>query len=148
MFASHVTKTVTTPSDPAYQVVIRRLSGRKLEKAKLQTMIDAAELMSKVGGAAVMKEISNLGGEQAVRERAAKDTARTYHAGTVLEEGILEWRPVDGDEPFAPPKEGQVEDLEDDVRTFLVKEVLLLSRVKIEDDEESNEALEEDTKNA
>lgn len=137
MFASRITKTIITPSDPPYEVTIRRLSGRKLEKAQLGVMIAGADLLRQLGGGQILKEISALGGEDAVRRAAAdqaeRDPAQRYDKTEVLKAGIVSWRvPGAPDAEAHVPTESEIEDLEDETRDVAFLAILVLSRVHVD----------------
>ena len=135
MFASRITKTVTTPSDPQYDVVIRRLSGRKLEKAQMAVMFGGVDLMQKVGGADVMRQIQTLGGAEAVRRSGETNPSQRYDRTEVLRAGIVTWATTGSAQPDGLASDDDraalVDDLEEPVADFLFREVLRLSRVAV-----------------
>ena len=69
MFSSRVTKAIKTPTKPQYTVTIRQLSGRAKERCQQATLAKAADMMQRVGGAAVFDQIRQMGGEDKVREQ-------------------------------------------------------------------------------
>ena len=125
MFASRITKEVRIGEDT---VTIRALSGRAKERAQQATMTRAAGMLAQVGGAAVMAEITKLGGEDAVRSAPSeRDPASAFDQQTVLREGIISWP---ADEPVTDETVG---DLETEAADLLCREILILSRIALTD---------------
>ena len=135
MFASRITKTVRTPSDPQYDVVIRRLSGRKLEKAQLAVMFGGVDLMKQLGGADVMRQIQALGGPDAVKRDAQADPSQRYDRTEILRAGIVSWAEPGLAQPDGlssdDDRKALVDDLEEEVAVFLFREILRLSRIAV-----------------
>lgn len=141
MFASRVTKIVTTVSEPPYAVTIRRLSWRQIQQAQRAVFRQGLELLNETAGGDVIakafKQLQELGGEAAIREQTAtaeKDPGRNYDRATVLKAGILTWTEV-GSTDTPPDKrpaaeiEALVDDLEEDVAEQLFREILRMSHV-------------------
>ena len=135
MFASRITKTVETPSDPQYDVVIRRLSGRKLEKAQLAVMFGGVDLMKQLGGADVMRQIQALGGPDAVKRAAQADPSQRYDRTEILRAGIVSWAEPGLAQPDGlasdDDRKALIDDLEEEVAVFLFREILRLSRIAV-----------------
>ena len=123
MFASRITKTVRTPSDPSYDVVIQRLSGRELEKAKKAVMFCGVDYLQKVGDVEVMRQIQALGGPEGITRAVDANPWQRYDRTEVLRSGIVS---VSDDDWTAV-----VDDLEESVAGFLFREILRLSRVAV-----------------
>ena len=82
MFASRKTKAIDTPTDPAYTVTIKALSGRAKQRAATAVLAHAAEMIQAVGGAEVFAQINSMSsGERAQERRAADDRAEACADG-------------------------------------------------------------------
>ena len=127
MFASDVTKEIITPSEPSYTVTIRRLSGRKLQRAHMATMREAGAVVADVGGKEVFDTLKAMGGEESARKRSAEEVPadRRFDRTQVLRDGIVSWsaeRQVD---------KAAIDDLEQETADMLFREILTLSRVTL-----------------
>ena len=141
MFSSRVTKAIKTPTKPQYTVTIRQLSGRAKERCQQATLAKAADMMQRVGGAAVFDQIRQMGGEDKVREQG-EDHAPTaaYDRDQVLLDGVVSWT---ADEPVTADT---LADLEDPTSDLLFREILRLSKVALNDADVK--AQDRDRKNA
>ena len=129
MFASRVTRDIETPTDPAYTVTIRQLSGRAKARCQEAVISRAAGLISRIGGASAFAEIQKLGGEREVRQAVDRDPAQSYDQSTVLTEGIVRWT---ASEDVTPE---QIDDLEPETSDLLFREILRLSRIAVTADD-------------
>ena len=125
MFASRITKEIETPTDPAYTVTIRQLSGRAKARCQEAVISRAAGLVERIGGAQAFAEIQKLGGEREVREAVDRDPAQSYDQPTVLVEGIVSWTATEDVTPE------QIDDLEPETSDLLFREILRLSRIAV-----------------
>ena len=141
MFSSRVTKAIKTPTKPQYTVTIRQLSGRAKERCQQATLAKAADMMQRVGGAAVFDQIRQLGGEDKVREQVEDhDPTAAYDRDQVLLDGVVSWT---ADEPVTADT---LADLEDPTSDLLFREILQLSKVALNDADVK--AQDRDRKNA
>ena len=141
MFSSRVTKAIKTPTKPQYTVTIRQLSGRAKERCQQATLAKAADMMQRVGGAAVFDQIRQLGGEDKVREQVEDhDPTAAYDRDQVLLDGVVSWT---ADEPVTADT---LADLEDPTSDLLFREILRLSKVALNDADVK--AQDRDRKNA
>lgn len=138
MFASRVTKVVTTVSEPQYAVTIRRLSWRQIHQAQRAVFRQGLELLNETAGGDVIakafKQLQDLGGEEGARAQSAAqaDPARGFDRATVLKAGIVTWTEADRDwsEPMtksAADIEALVDDLEEATAETLFRAILCLS---------------------
>ena len=128
MFSSRVTKAIKTPTKPQYTVTIRQLSGRAKERCQQATLAKAADMMQRVGGAAVFDQIRQMGGEDKVREQVEDhDPTAAYDRDQVLLDGVVSWT---ADEPVTADT---LADLEDPTSDLLFREILQLSKVALND---------------
>ena len=128
MFSSRVTKAIKTPTKPQYTVTIRQLSGRAKERCQQATLAKAADMMQRVGGAAVFDQIRQMGGEDKVREQVEDhDPTAAYDRDQVLLDGVVSWT---ADEPVTADT---LADLEDPTSDLLFREILRLSKVALND---------------
>jgi hypothetical protein len=125
MFSSRVTKEITTPTDPAYVVTIRQLSGHQKARCQQAVLKKSVELITDIGGAGAFAEIQRLGGEKAVRAQADRDPGASYDHEQVLIEGILSWTAPEEKTPET------IGDLEPETSDLLFYEILRLSRVAV-----------------
>ena len=141
MFSSRVTKAIKTPTKPQYTVTIRQLSGRAKERFQQATLAKAADMMQRVGGAAVFDQIRQMGGEDKVREQVEDhDPTAAYDRDQVLLDGVVSWT---ADEPVTADT---LADLEDPTSDLLFREILQLSKVALNDADVK--AQDRDRKNA
>ncbi len=141
MFSSRVTKAIKTPTKPQYTVTIRQLSGRAKERCQQATLAKAADMMQRVGGAAVFDQIRQMGGEDKVREQVEDhDPTAAYDRDQVLLDGVVSWT---ADEPVTADT---LADLEDPTSDLLFREILQLSKVALNDADVK--AQDRDRKNA
>ena len=141
MFSSRVTKAIKTPTKPQYTVTIRQLSGRAKERCQQATLAKAADMMQRVGGAAVFDQIRQMGGEDKVREQVEDhDPTAAYDRDQVLLDGVVSWT---ADEPVTADT---LADLEDPTSDLLFREILRLSKVALNDADVK--AQDRDRKNA
>ena len=141
MFSSRVTKAIKTPTKPQYTVTIRQLSGRAKERCQQATLAKAADMMQRVGGAAVFDPIRQNGGEDKVREQVEDhDPTAAYDRDQVLLDGVVSWT---ADEPVTADT---LADLEDPTSDLLFREILQLSKVALNDADVK--AQDRDRKNA
>ena len=141
MFSSRVTKPIKTPTKPQYTVTIRQLSGRAKERCQQATLAKAADMMQRVGGAAVFDQIRQMGGEDKVREQVEDhDPTAAYDRDQVLLDGVVSWT---ADEPVTADT---LADLEDPTSDLLFREILRLSKVALNDADVK--AQDRDRKNA
>ena len=141
MFSSRVTKAIKTPTKPQYTVTIRQLSGRAKERCQQATLAKAADMMQRVGGAAVFDQIRQMGGEDKVREQVEDhDPTAAYDRDQVLLDGVVSWT---ADEPVTADT---LADLEDPTSDLLFREILQLSKVALNDADVT--AQDRDRKNA
>ena len=141
MFSSRVTKAIKTPTKPQYTVTIRQLSGRAKERCQQATLAKAADMMQRVGGAAVFDQIRQMGGEDKVREQVEEhDPTAAYDRDQVLLDGVVSWT---ADEPVTADTRA---DLEDPTSDLLFREILQLSKVALNDADVK--AQDRDRKNA
>lgn len=126
MFASRITTTVQTPSDPSYKVTIRALSGRAKERCQQATLHKAATMVQQMGGAAMLEQIQKMGGEKAVKDEVEdKDPTAGFDRDQVLIDGVVSWS---AKEPVTPET---LADLESDTSEILFLEILKLSNVAV-----------------
>lgn len=124
MFASRKTKAIDTPTDPAYTVTIKALSGRAKQRAATAVLAHAAEMIQAVGGAEVFAQINSMSsGERAQERRAAADPAAQYDRDQLLVEGIVAWS---APEELTPEAVG---DLEEATADLLHREICALSGI-------------------
>ena len=141
MFSRRVTKAIKTPTKPQYTVTIRQLAGRAKERCQQATLAKAADMMQRVGGAAVFDQIRQMGGEDKVREQVEDhDPTAAYDRDQVLLEGVVSWT---ADEPVTADT---LADLEDPTSDLLFREILQLSKVALNDADVK--AQDRDRKNA
>ena len=141
MFSSRVTKAIKTPTKPQYTVTIRQLSGRAKERCQQATLAKAADMMQRVGGAAVFDQIRQMGGEDKVREQVEDhDPTAAYDRDQVLLDGVVSWT---ADEPVTADT---LADLEDPTSDLLFREILQLSKEALNDADVK--AQDRDRKNA
>ena len=141
MFSSRVTKAIKTPTKPQYTVTIRQLSGRAKERCQQATLAKAADMMQRVGGAAVFDQIRQMGGEDKVREQVEDhDPTAAYDRDQVLLDGVVSWT---ADEPVTADT---LADLEDPTSDLLFREILQLSKGALNDADVK--AQDRDRKNA
>ena len=141
MFSSRVTKAIKTPTKPQYTVTIRQLSGRAKERCQQATLAKAADMMQRVGGAAVFDQIRQMGGEDKGREQGEDhDPTAAYDRDQVLLDGVVSWT---ADEPVTADT---LADLEDPTSDLLFREILQLSKVALNDADVK--AQDRDRKNA
>ena len=141
MFSSRVTKAIKTPTKPQYTVTIRQLSGRAKERCQQATLAKAADMMQRVGGAAVFDQIRQMGGEDKVREQVEDhDPTAAYDRDQVLLDGVVSWT------ADAPVTADTLADLEDPTSDLLFREILQLSKVALNDADVK--AQDRDRKNA
>ena len=141
MFSRRVTKAIKTPTKPQYTVTIRQLSGRAKERCQQATLAKAADMMQRVGGAAVFDQIRQMGGEDKVREQVEDhDPTAAYDRDQVLLDGVVSWT---ADEPVTADT---LADLEDPTSDLLFREILQLSKVALNDADVK--AQDRDRKNA
>ena len=141
MFSSRVTKAIKTPTKPQYTVTIRQLSGRAKERCQQATLAKAADMMQRVGGAAVFDQIRQMGGEDKVREQVEDhDPTAAYDRDQVLLDGVVSGT---ADEPVTADT---LADLEDPTSDLLFREILRLSKVALNDADVK--AQDRDRKNA
>ena len=141
MFSSRVTKAIKTPTKPQYTVTIRQLSGRAKERCQQATLAKAADMMQRVGGAAVFDQIRQMGGEDKVREQVEDhDPTAAYDRDQVLLDGVVSWT---ADEPVTADT---LADLEEPTSDLLFREILRLSKVALNDADVK--AQDRDRKNA
>ena len=141
MFSSRVTKAIKTPTKPQYTVTIRQLSGRAKERCQQATLAKAADMMQRVGSAAVFDQIRQMGGEDKVREQVEDhDPTAAYDRDQVLLDGVVSWT---ADEPVTADT---LADLEDPTSDLLFREILQLSKVALNDADVK--AQDRDRKNA
>ena len=141
MFSSRVTKAIKTPTKPQYTVTIRQLSGRAKERCQQATLAKAADMMQRVGGAAVFDQIRQMCGEDKVREQVEDhDPTAAYDRDQVLLDGVVSWT---ADEPVTADT---LADLEDPTSDLLFREILQLSKVALNDADVK--AQDRDRKNA
>lgn len=124
IFASQTTASVPMPDGQT--VTIRKLSGRHLEAAALETMVAAREYMRRMGGdefrkelAAVLPDATDLG---AAIARAQADPLQSYDKYVVCKKGITQWT-FD-----VPLSESAIEDMDADAVETLARAVLKLSK--------------------
>jgi len=125
MFSSRITKEITTPTEPAYVVTIRQLSGRQKERCQQAVLKKSVELITNIGGAGAFAEIQRLGGEKTVKAQADRDPSSSYDREQVLVEGVVKWS---AEEEVTPDTLG---DLEAATSDLLFREILRLSRVAV-----------------
>lgn len=126
-FTSAVTKVLDQiPGAEGHTVTIRMLNGKRLRKAADASMMAALEKFKQVGGAAVLKEIEALGGEQAAREKGqhviAADPLQGYDRDTLIEGGVLAWT---FEEPLT---RDAIENLREGIADYLAAEILALAK--------------------
>ena len=141
MFSSRVTKAIKTPTKPQYTVTIRQLSGRAKERCQQATLATAADMMQRVGGAAVFDQIRQMGGEDKVREQVEDhDPTAAYDRDQVLLDGVVSWTATEAVTPDT------LADLEEPTSDLLFREILRLSKVPLNDADVK--AQDRDRKNA
>ena len=87
-------------------------------------------MVEQMGGAAVLEQIQNLGGEKAVKDEVEdKNPAAAFDKDQVLMDGVVSWT---AKEPVTPDTLG---DLEGDTSDVLFKEILRLSNVPVTADD-------------
>ena len=134
MFASRITKEIQPPTDPAYTVTIRQLSGRAKARCQEAVITRAASLVERSGGAKAFAAIQDLGGEREVREAVERDPSQSYDQATVLVEGIVSWTAAEDVTPE------QIDDLEPETSDLLFREILRLSRVAVTAEDATSDA--------
>lgn len=135
MFASRVTEIVPVQSDPPYEVTIRRLGWRLLERAQQESVLAGVALVQRFGGPVAVKEIQALSASAAAAaDKPARDAAPQYDLFTVLKAGIVSWTAPDAISDSA------IEDLDEPIAGQLYKRILRLSRVPVTDAEVQEEA--------
>jgi hypothetical protein len=125
IFASRTQLTVPLPFDEGQTVTIRRLPGRKLEKARLEKQIASQEFVTRMGGQEFRKQLNAVGDTETQKKLVAEaqaDPLNSYDAHTVAAAGIVAWSYP---EPVTPEA---IEDLDGEALEFLAREILKLSK--------------------
>lgn len=136
MFASRITRRVQTPSDPPYEVTIRRLSADALEAAQQARLENHLQMLRRVGGADVLRELA----APAATTTITPPPEAVYDRATILRLGIVDWGV-----PGAPDSERQrlraeeLQDLEGPTAEFLFREILRLSGVAVSPEDRAAE---------
>ncbi len=124
MFANRTQKTVTTPGGAS--VVIRKLSGRHLERAESEHALQLMEGVKRLG-LAFQKEMAETfkAAPSADVKAVQADPLNGYDVQIVLERGIVSWS-----EPEKVTPEN-IADMDGTERTFLSHEIMRLTRPEL-----------------
>lgn len=123
IFASFITKVVEMPGAPEHTVTIRKLAPKHLSAAAKASQLESIAAFKEIGGAAFVKELQSMGGDEAVSRARSKDPLIGYDRLTLLEHGIKSWT---FEEPLS--REFFEDNLDDDTLTTLAREVLQLAK--------------------
>jgi hypothetical protein len=122
IFAAHTQKTITVPSHPDQPIVVRKLSGLALRKAREADQFATIETVKQVGPQ-LQKELAELGGaaarEDAI-EKAKSDPLFGLDVATVLRKGIVS---IDG----AAPTTEAIDDLDEESMDYIARAIAELS---------------------
>lgn len=119
-FAKSVTEIVAL-QEP-HSVTIQKLGWKALEAAAAETQRKGIALAREVGAGGLLKELSNQGGEAAVKEKVASDPYLQFDRQILLERGIKAW--TFSDKPTAD----EIADLDEDIAKMLARKIFDLSR--------------------
>lgn len=136
IFASRVEKVIAIPFDVPQTVTIRRLAGRHLERAQLESQVTAASAVQRMGGPAFQRELLTVAGPkvESASTAAPPDPLNLYDHYVLLDKGICAWS---YDEPI---DSAHIEDLTEEVVEFLAREILKLSKPALFRSKEEQEA--------
>lgn len=162
VFTNRVTKTLAREGEPVgslgpiwavplipagQKVVIRKLNGKRLDKASTALQVQAVDMMQQLGGAAATKSLQELmkTAEDSKKEPDAGTPApepsepvkpvKRYHGydrDTLLAQAVISW---DLDEPLSPES---IEELDDDLADAFATAVMELTKPKRTETEEKN----------
>ena len=139
IFASRTTKTIPFPTDADHTVTLQAMPGRKLQKARQESIIASADQFRRMGGAAMQKELKEIAADKKttvedVVEAAKDDPAGQYDTATVLKAGVKAWSlPED-------ITDDTLDDLSDDVAETLKFEILKLTKPSLFQSKSEQEA--------
>lgn len=125
IFASRTTITVDLPFDPPHHVVVQKLAGRHLEKARSAFLTQLMLGVQERGGAAVQKELMELFADRSAAkqvEQVKSDPLNGFDKYSLVRYGVKAWSYP---EPVTPEA---IEDLDEDAVDFLAAEILKLSK--------------------
>jgi len=124
MFASSVTTTIPLEpiGKPGEFATIRKLPGRHLQKAQDTKQFAAVDRVKIIGGAAIIKDLQSLGGEEEVKKKAAQDPLSAYDPYVLIEKGLVSWT--------LPEKmdTASIEDLDEESVEYLGNAILKLTK--------------------
>jgi hypothetical protein len=125
IFASDTKKTIDLPFDPPHTITIQKLPGRHLGKAGQEHLYETVENLKRMGGPAFQRELQALGDEgkrKDLIDQYKADPLNSYDVDTLITKGLKAWsyeKPID-----APT----IEDLDDQSRDFIAREILRLTK--------------------
>ena len=147
IFTNRVTRTVPVPVDPDHTITIRQLSPKHLRAAlaakAADDMAQARALVQSAGreSIAAMKDLLPASGEENKNAAPARRGDRSKAAGpadydrqTLLVSAITSWT---YEEALTPET---IEEIDDDTQTYLVEQVLRLSKPSLFQTAEEMEA--------
>jgi hypothetical protein len=148
LFAYRVTKVLESiPGAPGATVTIRKLAPRHLDAASKAQQMRSIEDLRQMGGPKFLKEWGEVkraaGGDdapvekpatppktddQVIQDALAKDPLLAYDRLTILVKGIVSWTIEEVLPGPEDPKRGELlDELDDDVQTYVATEILRLS---------------------
>ena len=127
VFTSLVTTTLEVPTDSGQSITIRKLAPKHLKAASRAAQMESLEDLKAIGGPAFLRELTALGADETAQRETVKAAAKadplmTFDRLTLLEHGVTAWTYERALGPEA------LEDLDDETREWLAREVLKLAR--------------------
>ena len=119
-FAKAVTELV--PLQEGQSVTIQKLGWKALSDAASESQRKGIEFAKQIGPGGLLKEITNQGGEEELRKKAAADPFLQYDRQILLERGIKSWTFSD------KPTPEEIGDLDEDISKMLARKVYELSK--------------------
>jgi hypothetical protein len=139
LFAFRVTKEITFPDLPGHTFTIRKLAPRHLEAASKAAQHRAIGEVKELG-VGFIKELRSLS-EEKVKEETKKDPLLTYDRITLIDKGLQGWETPDVEYPADEKARMEaIEEIDDEIQVALAREILKLSKPKLFEAQEEQEA--------
>lgn len=124
VFTSRVSVEISVPTDPDARVVIRKLAPKHIDAAAREQQLQSIRDMQAMGGPKFLQELSSLSSAEQ-QQIVNRDPVQGYDQAVLCQHGILSWS------YDVKPSREAVDDLDEDTRYALAREILKLSRPKL-----------------
>ena len=132
MLISETTRPIEVPNEAGQQIIIRKLTRKKLRKAADARQLVAITKLRELGGAEFLKEVRSISVEQ--EDANADDVLRQFDEDKLLELGVVGWT---YDEPYSVEA---LDRLDPATAEYVARQIVAYSRGELEDATERGNA--------